>query len=865
MFQRGFKQKIMLYLTLTIVVQVLWIAFIFTRDVTAYTDQYQQDIIESTVVAQIQLFSEWIEIQESIIRNYAIAFSGIASDSTQLDDLSNFVNVFESQEASFINVYYTSEDGVDVLSGGQAPKVDGRTREWYKGAKVESFYVSQPYIDALTNQFVVTLSIAVIDSKGKLLGVLGADLLLIDMFEKIDIVDKARIAGSFITDEKGQVIFYDGINDSDFKESLENPYQKIYSQFTKENESVKVHLGTLEADMVIFFKNDHALWHMSQYSQEFWISIVAGLSGLMIIVFYLSKTLSMPITRLSQNIKNLMKHSESLDISREKFDADLEEIIQLFLQLDTHINGNIQQINFMNDNMKEANIILEKKNDEFLKSLDELNAANSNLGNLERTYQNLINNIDDLIWIVDLEGKITYANTRFYELIGNSFSSEQPIYIRDFILEIQEAQDFSGVGFFSRRDFADLDLRVTLPKQNKLYDIQANTAIIYLKDNPISIQFICRDVTEEKKLYSQYYHKNKEMMILNDISRSLTIKEDLKSILQLITDRISTLLSVSAVSVRMLDGKDCLNIAAYSGIATNRIYPEVPTLYNTHMGMALREEKIISIKDEKDLLFEDTYLKSVIERQNMIYYFPLFNHENKFGVLTVIANEALEVDKIRLLKSLSENASTAIEKATLFERLRHNYLMTIEALSNALEEKVFNYKNHTKRVAEYSKRIAKRFYLSQKDLDDIYISGLLHDIGKLGISDGILNHEDVLSEEEEILMEQHVEVGKKIIEPIGLNQQIVDGIYLHHKNFDLTGYPENIELDRLPLFARIIGLADAFDSEMIAVKGNEPWKLELVYNHLEMSKDTLYCPEVMAALWELIKEDREQIIQISEI
>ncbi len=170
-----------------------------------------------------------------------------------------------------------------------------------------------------------------------------------------------------------------------------------------------------------------------------------------------------------------------------------------------------------------------------------------------------------------------------------------------------------------------------------------------------------------------------------------------------------------------------------------------------------------------------------------------------------------------------------------------------------------------KRVAEYSKRIAERFYLSQKDLDDIYISGLLHDIGKLGISDGILNHEDVLSEEEEILMEQHVEVGKKIIDPIGLNQQIVEGIYLHHKNFDLTGYPENIELDRLPLFARIIGLADAFDAEMISIKSNEPWKLELVYNHLEMSKDTLYCPEVMAALWELIKEDRDRIIQISEI
>lgn len=865
MFRQGFKQKIMLYLTITILVQVLWIAFIFVKDVTHYTDQYKQDIIESTLVSQIQLFGDWIEIQESIIRNYAIAFSAIAVDSSQTKELSRFVDVFESQEASFTNVYYTSEDGVDILSRGQQPKVDGRTRDWYKGAKKENFYVSQPYIDALTNQFVVTLSIAVTDSKGKLLGVLGTDLLLRDMFEKIEIVDRERIAGSFITDDKGRVVFYDGIDETNLKVGMENPYQKNYDQLSKENESVRVHLGTLKSDMVIFFKDDHAVWQMSQYSQEFWISIIAGLSGLLLTVLYLSKKLSLPIMRLSQNIKKLVQHSETIDISRENFDADLEEIIQLFVQLDTHINGNIQQINFMNDNMKEANSILERKNEEFLKSLEELSSANLNLGYLERTYQNLINNIDDLIWIVDLEGKITYANTRFYELIGNGFPKDHPIYLKDFILEIQEAEDFQGVGFFSKRDFADLDLKVVLPNLNKRYEIQANTAIIYLKDNPISIQFICRDVTEEKKLYSQYYHKNKEMMILNDISRSLTIKEDLKSILQLITDRISTLLSVSAVSVRMLDQEGRLNMAAYSGIAANRVYPEVPTLNDTHMGLSLKEEKIICVKDEEDLLFEDHYLKSVIERQNTIYYFPLFNHQNKFGVLTVIANQALEADKIRLLKSLSENASTAIEKATLFERLRHNYLMTIEALSNALEEKVFNYKNHTKRVAEYSRRLAEKFYLSQKDLDDIYISGLLHDIGKLGISDGILNHEDVLSPEEEVTMEQHVEIGKKIIDPIGLNQQIVDGIYLHHKNFDLTGYPENIELDRLPLFARIIGLADAFDSEMIAVKSDEPWKLELVYNHLEISKNTLYCPEVMAALWELIEEDREQILKISEL
>jgi putative nucleotidyltransferase with HDIG domain len=315
----------------------------------------------------------------------------------------------------------------------------------------------------------------------------------------------------------------------------------------------------------------------------------------------------------------------------------------------------------------------------------------------------------------------------------------------------------------------------------------------------------------------------------------------------------------------MLDENNLLKMAAYSGQAANKIYPISPSLENSHMGLALLEERIISVQDETDILFSDLYLENLLNQVGAVYYFPLYNRENRFGVLTVIATSPMESDKIRLLKSLSENASTAIEKATLFERLRNNYLMTIEALSNALEEKVFNYKNHTKRVAEFSKLIAERFYLSKKDLDDIYISGLLHDIGKLGIADDILNHEDLLNEDEEAMMRAHVEIGKRIIDPIGLNAQIVDGIYLHHKNFDLSGYPENVALERLPLFARIIGVADAFDSELIEARVNSDWKLELVFNQLEVHKETYYCPEVLAALWELIQDNRERVIQISEI
>lgn len=865
MFRYGFRHKIMIYLTVTVLIQVIWIGFIFSMDVSEYTNQYKKEVVETNLTAQVKLLNNWLDIQEKIIKNYSMMLSGIASKEHESKELSDFVEVFEQQESSFTNVYYTSEKGINIVSGGKMPRVDGRERQWYKGAMVRDYYISQPYIDSITNKYVVTLSVAVEDKNGNFIGVLGADLLLSELFQRIKLEEDNLISAVIITDVSEQILYYQMFSEEENSKIASMDFSQAYKELNQSNESIQISLEDMKAYIHIYLRNDRYLMDLINYNYEFWIAIGAGFIGIIAVLWFLSRILAAPIRALAHSIKNLTGQINDTNISQENMDLDLNEIVDLFKKLDAHINDNIKQINQMNDNMKEANFILENKNEEFRSSLSEVYNTNLDLKHSEKVYQNLINNIDEMIWIVDLEGRVVYANEKFYQWIGHYNIDQQPVYLNQFIQDIQNAPDFSGTSFFAKRDFVDLDMSLSGNENRRKLDIVVNTTIISFKDVPVSIQFIGRDVTEEKKLYHQYYHKNREMMILNDISRSLTMKEDLKSILQLITDRISNLLSVSGVSVRMLEEKHILKMAAFSGQAVNKIYPNDPVLEETHMGMALLEERIVSIQGMDDFIFEDPYLEEIIRSVTAIYYFPLYNRENRFGVLTVIAEEPLEQDKIRLLKSLSENASTAIEKATLFERLRNNYLMTIEALSNALEEKVFNYKNHTKRVAEFSKLIAERFYLSQRDLDDIYISGLLHDIGKLGIADDVLNHENLLTEKEDELMRSHVEIGKRIIEPIGLNKQIVEGIYLHHKNFDLTGYPEEVELERLPLFARIIGLADAFDSELIEAREDADWKLEMVFNQLELHKDTLYCPEVLAALWELIQENREQVIQISKI
>lgn len=863
MFHNGFGKKISKYLMWIVIGQILLTGLLFGLDVNRYTLSYQKDIVEKNLSNQVQLMNDWLRIQEKTMIQYGDMLS-ITSQTADKSRIQEIVNSLCAKESDFYHVYYTATNGESVVSNDELPKVDGRKRQWYSGALVRDVYVSQPYIDAISGKHVVTISKAIYNKEGNLQGVLGADLKLNDLLNKIHMVDTKIISAIMLTDMGQKILFYESFNDGDQEVFQSENYGIILKTFDKKYTSVSIQMTDMNTRLTVFMKKGQFLMSLIQGNYDVWIAIFTGLIGILITLTYVGKIMSEPIRILTNNVKQIASQQESGNISRENSEKDLIEIYQLFRQLDMHIRQNIKAIYTMNDNMRRANEILEQKNGEFNESLESLSSVNEDLKASERIYQNLIDNIDEVIWVCDLNGKIIYANDKLSKWMNLSNGEMMALNLRDFVNEVAEANELDGIGFFASRDFSDLDFHLSHGQAKKEIDLQVHTTVIYFKGEPVSIQFIGRDVTEEKRLYKQYYQKNREMLIMNDISRSLTTKEDLSSILQYITDRISNLLDVSGVSIRMIDAEGYLELKAVSGSINGNLYPDKVALSNTQMARALEQEKMISIASESDILQDDALLRSIVGNKKAIYYFPLYNRDMRFGILTVISEKPLEADRLILLKSLSENASTAIEKASLFEKLRFNYLKTIEALSNALEEKVFNYKNHTKRVAEFSKLIAERFYLSQRDLDDIYISGLLHDIGKLGIADDLLRNEDDLNEIEMEEMLMHVEIGQKILEPIGLNPQILEGIYLHHKNYDLSGHPNDIEIDKLPLFARIIGVADAFDTMLIHAKTNADWKLDIVYNQLELERDTLYCPDVLGALRELIELKRDQVIKISQ-
>jgi len=186
----------------------------------------------------------------------------------------------------------------------------------------------------------------------------------------------------------------------------------------------------------------------------------------------------------------------------------------------------------------------------------------------------------------------------------------------------------------------------------------------------------------------------------------------------------------------------------------------------------------------------------------------------------------------------------AMENASLYEGLRESYFRTVHALVAAVEAKDPYTRWHSTNVAKYAVAIARELGLSPSQLEDIHIAAILHDVGKIGISERIIDKPEGLSDEEYAIMKDHPAHGMRILEPIGFTPAIVDGIFQHHERYDGTGYPRGLSGERISLTARILNVADTIDAMISARPYHEGISEEMVLRELEQESGRQFDPEI---------------------
>jgi HD-GYP domain-containing protein (c-di-GMP phosphodiesterase class II) len=219
--------------------------------------------------------------------------------------------------------------------------------------------------------------------------------------------------------------------------------------------------------------------------------------------------------------------------------------------------------------------------------------------------------------------------------------------------------------------------------------------------------------------------------------------------------------------------------------------------------------------------------------------------------------------------ALASDVAMAIYNARLFKQLQDElnkrqelFIHTTIALAAAIEAKDRYTHGHTARVTYLSLEIGKKL-MEQKEmrfedgfLEHLHIAALLHDIGKIGVSEAILNKEGELTEEEREKMQMHAVIGATILHPIKELETAIQGVKYHHERYDGKGYPEGLDNGKIPIIAAIISVADAFD----AITTDRPYRAALTKREaiieIERSSGKQFHPKVVSAFLQLCEEGK---------
>jgi HD-GYP domain-containing protein (c-di-GMP phosphodiesterase class II) len=358
-------------------------------------------------------------------------------------------------------------------------------------------------------------------------------------------------------------------------------------------------------------------------------------------------------------------------------------------------------------------------------------------------------------------------------------------------------------------------------------------------------------VTIEKSgLYAEMETRLKHLAAIGLVARTvspyLSREEQLESLLDLST----VLVRASGASIFLKEEMfDRLEMAAGKG---RRWWKDEETL--VEVASAAMEGGRAVLLDREG---EHQRLGAVEMDSRTSITAPLEVRDNPIGVITVSSDLAAGVysdEDLIMFENFAAQAAVTLENTQLSDRLQSTYLGAIGSLAAAIEARDPYTVGHSTRVTQYAVAIAVSMELSSEEVEDIRLAGLLHDLGKIGVPDSILNKPGRLTEEEYSAIKMHPVLSMRIIEPLPHLGNIIPIIYHHHERYDGLGYVDGKSGESIPLGARILAVADSFE----AMTSDRPYRRALsrgeAVAEIKRNSGTQFDPGVVGHFIALLEE-----------
>lgn len=426
----------------------------------------------------------------------------------------------------------------------------------------------------------------------------------------------------------------------------------------------------------------------------------------------------------------------------------------------------------------------------------------------------------DMIITVDNERKITEFNKAAQETFG---------YTREEVLgrhvDILYAHPDEGLKVHNETIQHGRHIQEILNKRKngEIFPSFLSASVLRIAQGEvIGVMGISRDITKRKQMEKKLKDEMEMLRFMNELDRNILSTLETREILETTALMVSKIIPSDRVTVVLVD-KEKHGFVYKAGFGINLPKDTFVSFDDTSAAEIIRTGNPQSTSDltleREPLLLERTLIEAGYRSHVRI---PLVAKEEVIGLLNVGSKRvaAFIPEHLSALEKMAAQIAVALENARLVADLKEMFLSTAKAFSAAIDAKSPWTAGHSERVTQYAVAIGKEMDLDEDNLKDLEIAGLLHDVGKLGTYQSILDKAYYLTNGEKKMMRLHPEKGAEILSPIKQMRGIIPAIRHHHEFYNGGGYPDGLKEEEIPLMARILCVADSVD----AMSADRPYR-----------------------------------------
>jgi putative nucleotidyltransferase with HDIG domain len=238
---------------------------------------------------------------------------------------------------------------------------------------------------------------------------------------------------------------------------------------------------------------------------------------------------------------------------------------------------------------------------------------------------------------------------------------------------------------------------------------------------------------------------------------------------------------------------------------------------------------------------------------------PLRSKEATLGVIRTYARRQRQFRRheIELLTAFAHQAAVAIENAELYEDIRRNYYETVRALTIAIEARDSATYSHSERVTELTEQLASELGIAEQERELLRFGAILHDIGKIGVAEQMLDARDGPIEEQ-MFYQMHPLIGRSILQPVGFLEPVMPVVVHHHERWDGSGFPEGLKGKEIPYSARLVAVVDAYERAVHPTESPSPVTPREALDQVLAGAGTAFDPEIVAAFARMMRAGPSQ-------